>query len=334
MKKLINLSLISILTVIIFISSVNTAFAFDIGNLIKKFSSDNTSIRKVIFKDNDDFISENKTERIKIRDNLRIETNVTDINIIHSNKPELEYIFSLKVIASEWQNDRPSVIYYPQYNKLEIKWPSVLKSEIIKIESSIKIYIPENITQLDIRTASGNIFSGEIKINKFKSKSASGNINVKKAITKEFLLKCTSGNITSENIESEISEINNVSGNIEIKSITSEKLSVTTVSGNINTFQSSKKADFKTVSGNMLVKLGNSIENNTVFDSVSGDIIISTSTTDNVSAVFSTISGNISISSHFRNISEKSGKKIIEAAEKKNLITIKASSVSGNIQIR
>lgn len=142
-------------------------------------------------------------------------------------------------------------------------------------EHKIVISLPKEIDyELDLNTASGDVYLPDAKLSNVKIKTISGDIA---AIT-----------ASNANLES-------TSGDIEINEV--EKLSAKTISGEISANQIKRSCDIKTTSGDVeIVSL--EITNNSKIVTISGDVDIEINRGSYVKT--ETISGEVSINNNDR----------------------------------
>lgn len=142
-------------------------------------------------------------------------------------------------------------------------------------EHKIVISLPKEIDyELDLNTASGDVYLPDAKLSNVKIKTISGDIA---AIT-----------ASNANLES-------TSGDIEINEV--EKLSAKTISGEISANQIKRSCDIKTTSGDVeIVSL--EITNNSKIVTISGDVDIEINRGSYVKT--ETISGEVSINNNNR----------------------------------
>lgn len=142
-------------------------------------------------------------------------------------------------------------------------------------EHKIVISLPKEIDyELDLNTASGDVYLPDARLSNVKIKTISGDI--------------AAINASNANVES-------TSGDIEINEV--EKLTAKTISGEISANQIKRSCDIKTTSGDVeIVSL--EITNNSKIITVSGDVDIENNSGSYVKT--ETISGEVSVNNNDR----------------------------------
>ncbi len=142
-------------------------------------------------------------------------------------------------------------------------------------EHKIVISIPEDIDyELDIKTASGDVYIPETKLSNIKIQTVSGDIGI---------------------ISADTANLSSTSGDIEINEVS--KLEAKTVSGEVEVNRITNSCEIKTTSGDVDINILE-LTSNSKISTISGDVEIDTNISSYVKT--ETVSGEVDISNNNR----------------------------------
>ncbi len=220
-----------------------------------------------------------------------------------------------------------------------------LKQNTININAEI----PENVSNVSIKTASGDIEIADVNPDRITAATASGDITVNRVCTTDIKVKAFSGDISLENINSIRLNADTTGGDVEAKNLDVKFLSLKSTSGDVEasnlnadiidssslsgdldiTAVKVKECKLRSTSGDVHVE--ECIMNNADISSISGDIDLPDITGDGLCA--SSASGDIKVRGTLRrcHASSKSG-----SVEVRSLgdIVLEASSTSGDVNVK
>lgn len=213
---------------------------------------------------------------------------------------------------------------------------------------NIHVEIPEHMTNVNIKTASGDIKILNVKADRIIASAASGDVCISQVFTTDLRIKSSSGNISIEDINSIRVSAGTLSGDVDANNIDAKFLSMKSSSGDVQA--KNIKADIidnSSLSGDVdmnHLKVGeckirstsgdiaiDEIQmNNADISSISGKIKTSQITGDGLRAT--SISGNVLMDVNVKrcHASSKSGNVEVKCTGD---ITLESSSTSGNVNI-
>lgn len=142
---------------------------------------------------------------------------------------------------------------------------------IFSKSATVRVLVPNYLEEIEIHTASGEVFIKGIDCKKLSYGGASGDVDVKKCSINKFEVKSISGDIQIENCASKSMKAKSMSGEIDILESQVENCLMESMSGDVTM----KETVFQTVygsskSGDILVKLVNNLTGITVEASTIG----------------------------------------------------------------
>jgi DUF4097 and DUF4098 domain-containing protein YvlB len=201
-----------------------------------------------------------------------------------------------------------------------------LKENAIKIN----IELPENMSNVNIKTTSGEISISGIKADQIITETANGDVSINGVYTTDFRIKCSSGDISIYDVNSIKLIASTLSGNVKVKNIEAKDLSLKSSSGDVEAGNiTADIIDNSSLSGDL--NLSNIKSNECRLRSTSGDIDINKFTMSN--ADVSSVSGDINLSNISGNglrACSTSGDVTLEVS----VTRCHASSRSGDVDIK
>lgn len=174
----------------------------------------------------------------------------------------------------------------------------------------IKIEVPDHMSNISIKTASGDIQIAGVNSNRIIAVAASGNITTDNLQAKFLSLKSTSGCVKNQNITVDVIDSSSLSGNLNFVNLKADECKVRSTSGDIDMNEfSMNNADIGCISGD--VKL----------NSIIGDGLRVSSTSGNIGADINVVRCHAS---------SKSGNVDVQC---NGNITLESGTTSGNVNI-
>lgn len=212
----------------------------------------------------------------------------------------------------------------------------------------INIEVPEHMSNINIKTANGNINISNVNSECMLVTSASGDILVDQVHTTDFRIKVSggdikldgvnsnklnagtlSGNITANNIEGKFVSLKSTSGDVEVSNIAADVIDSSSLSGNLDVdIMKAGESKIGTTSGD--IKIHELTMNNADVSCISGSIKISQVIGDGLRV--SSTTGNVKADVNVKrcHASSKSGNVDVKCDGD---IVLESSSTSGNVDI-
>ena len=220
-------------------------------------------------------IDESKTFDVQGVNEIYIDTVSTDINIIPTNKEEIEVHFYGEV-STNIKRVIPSLVAYKSGDELrvEIVHPKTFFIGFNICRTKLDVYIPEDsIEVLKIITVSADTSVSDLKVDKFSLNAVSGDFKGESLFASDLRLNSISGDISLKEYKGDIN-INNVSGDVVLEGgRQNDNIEVVTVSGEVYIEQKDpSNMNIKTISGGVEINLSEDAQFYLKATTVSGDI--------------------------------------------------------------
>ncbi|WMJ86893.1 DUF4097 family beta strand repeat-containing protein [Anaerocolumna sp. MB42-C2] len=213
---------------------------------------------------------------------------------------------------------------------------------------NINIELPEHMSNIDFKTASGSIKIAEINSDRMSAAAASGDVYIDRAYTTDLKIKVSSGDIrlddinsiqlsagtmsgdiTAKNIEAKFLSMKSSSGDIKAGNIMGDVIDTSSFSGNLDISEiKAGECKFRSTSGNIGIK--EFTMNNADISNISGNIKLNQIIGDGLRA--SSTSGNVNAEVNVKrcHASSKSGNVEVNC---NGDIILESGSTSGNVNI-
>ncbi len=213
---------------------------------------------------------------------------------------------------------------------------------------NINVELPENMGNVTIKTASGDIKIEGVNPDRMAIEAASGDVSINRAYSTDIRIKCSSGDISirdmnsiqiaastmsgdveAHNIEAKNLLLKSLSGDVEGSNLTADIINNSSMSGDLD-MDSIKASECKIRSTNGDIKINDFTMNNADVSSVSGDLKLSNITGDGLRACSTSGDLNLLVNVKVCHASSKSG----DVEVKCNGDTVlESSSISGDIRV-
>lgn len=194
----------------------------------------------------------------------------------------------------------------------------------------INIELPDNMSSVNIKTASGDIKINNVNADRLIATTASGDVLINRAYTTDLRIKCSSGDISLEDINSVQLSASTMSGDVKASNVNAKFQSLKSSSGDVKARNLiADIIDNSSLSGD--IDIVNMKTNECKIRSTSGDIDINEFTM--INADISSISGDIKLPKIIGDglrVSSTSGDVILAV----NVKRCHASSKSGNVEVK
>ena len=194
----------------------------------------------------------------------------------------------------------------------------------------INIELPENMSSVNIKTASGDIKINNVNADRLIAATASGDVLINRAYTTDLRIKCASGDISLEDINSVQLSASTMSGDVKASNVNAKFQSLKSSSGDVKARNLiADIIDNSSLSGD--IDVVNMKTNECKIRSTSGDIDINEFTM--INADISSISGDIKLPKIIGDglrVSSTSGDVNLAV----NVKRCHASSKSGNVEVK
>lgn len=264
--------------------------------------------------------------------NLIIDGICADVNIQKSSNDKIN--ISYENNGNERQKQMYEFYSYKEGNTVYAGIRRVGKAVFLfnlKLYSiNINVEIPENMSNVNIKTASGDIKITNVNSDRIVAATASGEVLINRIYTTDFRIKCSSGDIKLDDVNSIQLNASTESGDVKANNIEAKFLSLKSTSGDVAA--RNLKADIidnSSLSGNL--DINNMKASECKIRSTSGDIDINEFTMNN--ADVSSVSGGIKLSKIIGDglrVGSISGNVTLEV----NVKRCHASSKSGNVNVK
>ena len=194
----------------------------------------------------------------------------------------------------------------------------------------INIELPDNMSSVNIKTASGDIKINNVNADRLIATTASGDVLINRVYTTDLRIKCSSGDISLEDINSVQLSASTMSGDVKASNVNAKFQSLKSSSGDVKARNLiADIIDNSSLSGD--IDIVNMKTNECKIRSTSGDIDINEFTM--INADISSISGDIKLPKIIGDglrVSSTSGDVILAV----NVKRCHASSKSGNVEVK
>lgn len=213
---------------------------------------------------------------------------------------------------------------------------------------SINIELPEYMSSVSIKTASGDIMITDVKTDRLIAEAASGDIRINQVETTDFRIRSSSGDLELNDVSAVQLYAGTMSGDVEANNLDAQNLTLKSTSGDVNTrnvssnimdlsslsgdvdmiHTKSSESKIRSTSGN--VNINDFSMNNADVTSVSGDLKLGDVIGDGLRA--SSTSGNVSVNVNVKrcHASSKSGNVDVTC---NGDLSLESNSTSGNVNV-
>jgi len=240
--------------------------------------------------------SVNQFEKMQTQGIILVDINVPDpdLNVYPINGTEFEFNFTGNYAKNEYSEKvNLSVERVGEIVKVRIIYP---RHGLILINKDFDLIIgvPENYSgKMIITSASGDIEIKDLNLENFEINTASGEIEVKNLTSNgQFLVESMSGNINLEEIKSENLKVESVSGDILTNKCIEKIADFKSVSGNVLINFCENINFVKTTSGDIKV-LNYFVKKDINFETISGEVDLELLKNSSFNLEFKSVSGNL-----------------------------------------
>lgn len=213
---------------------------------------------------------------------------------------------------------------------------------------NINIELPEYMSSVSIKTASGDIMITDVKADRLIAEAASGDLHINQVTTTDFRIRSSSGDLELNDVSAVQLYAGTMSGDVEANNLDAQNLTLKSTSGDVNTrnmtssimdlsslsgdvdiiHTKSGECKIRSTSGN--VDINDIAMNNADVTSVSGDLKLSDVIGDGLRA--SSTSGNVSVNVNVKrcHASSKSGNVDVTC---NGDLSLESNSTSGNVNV-
>lgn len=203
-------------------------------------------------------IDESKTFDVQGVNEIYIDTVSTDINIIPTDKEEIEVHFYGEV-STNIKRVIPSLVAYKSGDELciEIVYPKTFFIGFNIQRTNLDVYIPEDsIEVLKIATVSADTGVSDLKVDKFSLNAVSGDFKGESLFAGDLKIASISGDTSLKEYTGDI-DANNVSGDVVLEDGSqNDNIKIVTISGEVYIEQEdSSNMNIRTISGGVEINL-------------------------------------------------------------------------------